>query len=370
MGILDRIAGALALTPNNSMSIASPWRSNEDSHLATIVARDIFGRNTDGPLTRDSAIRLPAVARARGLIVSSVARIPIVAETADRDATPADPPAWLTDTSGPISPYHRMLWTMDDLFFYGWSLWAVERDATGAVITAARVAYDSWAVDAKGQVLVDGDAVAADSVVLIPGVTEGMLIHGADTLRQSSRLANAAARAAENPAAQVELHQTNDSPMTETQIDKLIARWSKARRGDNGGVAFTSSGIEVKEHGASNEHLLIEGRNAAAVDVARHAGIPATMIDATLSGSSISYQNTAARMAELVTFGLAPIMAALAARLSLDDVTPPGVTLRFDTGTTLASLADLGAGADDPAPEVVPPAPPRTTQPEEVENNG
>lgn len=352
MGIIDRLASALALPHMQARPIASPWGA-DSNHLTRIIASDIYGADIDAPLTRESAIRLPAVARARGLIVSSVARIPIIAEDEEGNSTPA--PAWLTSTAGEVSPFHRMLWTMDDLFFYGWSLWYVARDDNGEVVEADRVTHGRWSINEHREISIDGVVMPAKTVILIPGVTEGILIHGLDTLRESARLSRAAARAAENPAAQVELHQTNDAPMTDNQIDKLIARWAKARRGENGGIAFTTNGIEVKEHGSSSEHLLIEGRNAAAVDVARHAGIPATMIDATLSGSSISYQNTAARMAELVTFGLAPMMSALASRLSLDDITPPGVTLRFDTSTTLASLADLGANENDPDPVVNPP---------------
>ncbi|MFS0467185.1 hypothetical protein ACL1CI_13470, partial [Corynebacterium striatum] len=77
------------------------------------------------------------------------------------------------------------------------------------------------------------------------------------------------------------------------------------------------------------------------VDIARHANLPATMVDATLSGSSLSYQNTAARMSELVTFGLAPLMNAVAARLSQNDMTPPGVRLMFDMDQTFEDLSRI-----------------------------
>lgn len=348
MGFIDRIRQAVGLPDLTrglgSSPIASPW--TESSTLAPIVTKDIFGVEDIGSLTRESAIRLATVSRARGLIVSTIAGIPLVAT--DSAGNDAELPQFLDATTGDISGFHRMLWTIDDLFFYGWSLWAVDRTANGTVTAAARVEYHRWSIQ-DGIVHVDNLPAPAGGVVLIPGVTEGILTHGADTLRQAARLSRAADRAAENPSAQVELHQTNDAPMTDSQIDKLIARWSKARRGENGGVAFTNSSIEVKEHGASNEHLLIDGRNAAAVDVARHAGIPATMIDATLSGSSLSYQNSAARMSELVTFGLAPHMASVAARLSLDDVTPPDVRIKFDTTATLTALADI-FGRDDDQP--------------------
>ena len=338
MGIFERFRDWIIPGASGYTAIASPW-SPYPSHLAEIAIPDILGAAPGGRMTRESASRIPALQRARGLIVTTIARLPIVAVDDSGEESPA--PAWLSSTSGPVSPFHRMLWTADDLFFYGLSLWAVDRDSAGTVVAAARIPYEQWRVSDDNAILVDDKPVNSDEVVLIPGVTEGILIHGADSLTQAVKLSAAASRAADNPAAQVELHQTNEAPMTNKEIDALISRWTKARRGENGGVAYTSSGIEVKEHGASNEHLLLEGRNAAAVDIARHAGIPATMIDATLSGSSISYQNTAARMSELVTFGLSPIMAAISSRLSLDDVTPPGVNLEFDTTAMLKRLADL-----------------------------
>ena len=343
MGLIDRIRDVLAPSwnaPAGSMALASPWSQNAN-HLAHIAMPEIWGGMPAASMTREEASRIPALQRARGLIVSTIARLPLIATDSQDVETPEKLPEWINSTDSPVSSFHRMLWTCDDLFFYGWSLWACDRDSAGKVKAVERIPYEQWNADSDGTITVADQVVRSSDVILIPGVTEGILTHGIDSLTQAVKLSRAATRAADNPAAQVELHQTNDAPMTNEEIDNLVARWSSARRGENGGVAYTSSGIEVKEHGASSEHLLMEGRNAAAVDIARHAGIPATMIDATLSGSSLSYQNTAARMSELVTFGLSPIMAAIASRLSLDDVTAPGVFLKFDTNGMLKRLADL-----------------------------
>lgn len=344
MGFIDRIRESLNLpgalyAAGGNVGLASPWRAS--SHLEKItplVLADVFGTDRAIPMDRAGAMQVPALARARGLIVSTIARVPLVARAADGSAV--DIP-WINSTDTEITPFHRMLWTIDDLFFYGWSLWALERDDDGDVIHAYRVEYGLWTFNDDGVIEVDGVIAADDEVILIPGINDGMLAEANITLSQATRLAAAATRAADNPAAQVELHQTNDAPMTDEQIDKLIRRWTKARRGENGGVAFTTAGIEVKEHGASSEHLLLEGRNASAVDIARHAGIPATMIDATLSGSSLSYQNSSARLVELVTFGLSPLMAAVAAALSNDKLTPPGVVLSFDTTSVIDNLNEL-----------------------------
>ncbi|MFW9201521.1 phage portal protein [Corynebacterium striatum] len=338
MGIISRIRDALnAPALYYPSAIASPLRSAEV--LAPVFA-GLDLPTLEGAVTRDMAMAVPALARARTLICSTIAGVPLVSVDAENNDD-GRTPDYISTTTGEVSPYHRMLWTIDDLFFHGWSLWAVDRDNRGQVLDAARVPFEMWQLDSEGNVMVDGSPARSTDVCLIPGISEGILTTGRATIAQAHQLLRAAARAADNPSAQVELHQTNDAPMTEEDVERLIARWARARAGENGGVAYTSSGIEVKEHGASNEHLLIEGRNAAAVDIARHANLPATMVDATLSGSSLSYQNTAARMSELVTFGLAPLMNAVAARLSQNDMTPPGVRLMFDMDQTFEDLSRI-----------------------------
>lgn len=343
VGLLDTIRHGLGLAAPSAAAVASPW-IDRPTHLDPVVMRDIFGADLRIPraITREEAVRVPALARARGLIVTTIARLPLVAVDDDGENMPDATPDFITDTRGPVTPFHRMLWTADDLFFYGWSLWAVARDGAGHVIAAERVARERWAMTSDGAVEVDGRPAADRDVVLIPGVTEGILTHGAATLDQALRIAAAVTRASENPVPQVELHQLNDAPMTTADIEELKLDWMRAGRGENGGVAFTNGAVEARPHGTdAGQHLLIDGRNAVAVDIARHAGIPAPMIDATLAGSSLSYENTASRMSELVTFGLAPIMAAIAARLSQDDVTPPHVKLSFDTTETIQQLASV-----------------------------
>lgn len=346
MGFLDRfrepVQRLIGAAPG-AMPMASPWSSPHPHHLSPVIGLEVLGE-IPRRVQRDQAIQIAPLSRARQLIVSTIPRLPLVATTANGEEV--DLPHFLTASTGTLSPFHRMLWTIDDLFFYGWSLWAVERDDDGTITDAVRIAYDAWSFTADGTITINDRPVPSDAVILIPGVGEGILTYGAATLTEALNISRAIQKAAETPSAQIELHQTNEAPMTKEQVNALIASWARARRGENGGVAYTSSGIEVREHGAAKEHLLIEGRNAVAVDLARHAGIPATMIDATLSGSSISYQNTSARMAELITFGLSPLMSAVASRLSQDDVTAPGVTIDFDTTSVIEDLRPLEKTTD------------------------
>lgn len=335
MNRLTAIRAAARFTP--PPRVASPWAA--PATLERVVWSDVFGTDHT-PLTRAEAMSVPAVARARRLIATSVARLPLVATDTPTGNRVTSPPRWLDRTDGPIPAYHRMLWTVDDLLFYGWSLWTVQRGTTGTVRRADRVPVDRWTFDTDGTVLVDDDPLPADRAVLIPGVDDGLLADGARAIRHGSHLIAAAERAAETPTANLELHQTNDAPMKDDEIKALVETWAAARRGRNGGVAYTNNAIEVREHGSVDPHLLVEGRNAAAVDIARAAGIPAAMLDAAAEASSMTYQTVAGRNRELIAYGLAPFMAAVSSRLSLDDMTPRGTRLRFDTDDFTAETVE------------------------------
>ncbi len=324
-----------------------------------MVMGDLWGLGEHVPVTREAAMKIPVVARARRLICTTIPRFPMSA--IGRDGEPlADQPAFLTRSDGALSPYHRILWTVDDLMFHGWSLWAVKRYAdTGKVAESERIPFQRWSFDSDGFVLLDGEPANPDEVLLIPGLDEGLLSYGDRAIRHADRLLEAADTAARTPSANLELHQTSNAPMADDDIDRLIQRWAEARTGKHGGVAYTNASIELREHGAANEHLLVEGRNAAAVDVARAAGVPAAMVDATGERSSMTYQTVQSRNAEFVDYGLAPFMAAITARLGMDDVVAAGVSVRFDLGAYVNPPGSSISTPDDYTPPATPEGPRR-----------
>ncbi|MFW0784509.1 phage portal protein [Gordonia sp. CPCC 206044] len=338
------------------VAIASPFAPA--TTLNSVVWPDIMGSDYL-PLTRTEAVSVPTVSRSRLLIAGTIARLPLEARRDDELAD--NQPVWLTRTDGAMSPYHRMLWTVDDLIFYGWSLWAVTRDTQGRITRADRINYDRWSFDVAGRIEVDGELVRSDSVVLIPGPHEGLITFGARTIRQASNLLQSADKAAKNQTAYLELHQTNEASLTDDDIAELVNSWAKARTGVNGGVAFTNNGIEVREHGAPNEHLLIEGRNASAVDIARCMGIPAALIDAQAQQGSLTYETTQDRNAQFLTFGLSPYMDAISGRLSQDDVAPRKTVIQFSLqdfiGDVKLPIKDQQSRSEEPSaaePETAP----------------
>lgn len=354
MRFLDRVRHALAAPAMAAGQVRYLSPTDDVNHLWPIVAPDWI---RPAGATRAQAMAVPAVKRARSIICTTIARTPLVAYHGTDRAT--EQPAWLDRTDGPVSPYHRMLWTVDDLLFYGWSAWAVARNTAGRVVAADRIPFDSWRLD-EGRVVYiadNGVEVVADpaTVLLIPGSDEGLLTASPATIRHAADLLASACKAAENPSAYLELHQTNELPVTEAQARAMIDKWAAARRGENGGVAFTSAGVEVREHGAYSEHLLVEGRNAAALDIARAMSVPGSAIDATVDKASLNYETTEGKTHDLIDFGLSAYMSPIAARLGLDDVVPRGTSIRFDlSGETgdgaTAATPDDGGGSTPPDP--------------------
>jgi hypothetical protein len=383
-GTRGTLSAAAALVDPFVMPIAlgSPWAPV--NALESIVIDDVFGPlTTPRPLTRAQAMRIPAVARARHIVAGTIARVDLRAYRGD-DVDPlprATEPSWLAATDGPLSPLHRMLWTVDDLFFSGWSLWQVTARAaatSGAFpLRMQRVPMGSWQLEPDtGRVLTyQPDALRggwtlqpapARSVVLIPGPHEGLLAEGEYTLRHARDLQRSAHNAARFPSAYLGLEQTSGTPLkrhsddaSEVTVDTILADWRNARTNPEGGGVAWLGGVKAHEIGSFDTHLLESGRNAAAVDVARHASIPADLLDATVTESSLKYSTSRDNDRRAIDYGLGLYMGAISARLTQDDVTPHGQRVAFDLERWLEGAAPApGQPAAAPAPGLSPsPAP-------------
>lgn len=346
------------------MQLGSPWST---SSLTEWVVADYLSAGADiaSPMTRAEAMSVPAMARARNLICGTVANVKLTAYTGKRSnpdtwvELPVQP-VWIDRTDGDLPPWHRMVWTVDDLLFTGFSLWRLTRAADGrTVLTADRVERSAWSFDTAGRVQI-GDQLARlvpgfDDLLLICGPHEGLLTYAKRTLRHASNLLHAAERAAETPAANLEIHQTTDDELTDSEIEELVSSWAAARKGAHGGVAYTNKAVELKEHGTFDGHLLVEGRNAAAVDVARVSNLPASLVDAGAEGTSVVYQNVRDNARQLVDQGVGLFMAAVSGSTSSDVMTAPGTFVAFDleawldanNPAPLAAVDQAAGGTDD-----------------------
>lgn len=349
MGIRDAFRltqAAAALSPvlgrpASRVGIRSPWSTTQ---LSTVVLGDILGTESL-PVTRAEAMSVPAVAKARHLICSVLARRPLVAYRGDERL--AQQPAWLYRTNTQTHPNIRMLWTLDDLLFGGWSLWAVERGTAGQITDAIRVPTELWSFGADGQVEVEARPVEADSVILFSGPFEGLLEAAPRTIRGAAAIERAWIGRAESPIPAIDLHQTSDDQMEPDEVDDLIEAWATARRDPHGAIAYTPHDVEARALGQADPQMFVEARNAVRIDVANFTGLPAQLLDGSMSTASLTYSTQEGRRSEFIDYSLTMWLDVVEARLSMDDVTPRGTRIAFD----LTDLVQLPQSGESPARE-------------------
>jgi hypothetical protein len=325
------------------------------SQLEGVVWSDILGVPLeDMPVSRAAAMSVPAIARARHLTAGTIAKMPLEAL---RGAALVDPqPYWCQGSDGqlgdltademrrygvmPQSTWWRHLWTVDDHLFYGICVWLITRTdpQDGRPTRALRIPWAAWSTDDHGQITdIDGQVIPASRLIVIPGPHEGILNFAQRTIRGAIDLERTAADVARRPF-RLLLNQTTDITLDKAERSAIVGEARKALR-DNDGVLFTNAAIEATAIPIDSGALLIDGRNASALDVARDVSMPAAMLDATTQGASLEYATLQGRNQQWIDYGLSLYMAAVSARLSMDDVVPQGQRVAFNDSDLTSPVA-------------------------------
>jgi len=331
-GILARqaTAGADILAGNIvSWDYAEPDAAPRD-HFQTFTLSNLLGLDYVN-IDRGTAMGIGAVAKLRKTACGFIGRMPLVAYRGN--AVMARQPKIVVQPEAGRPRFVTMAWVTEALMFYGRAWFTVEERYAEDSRPARLRWCPEWKAefDTAGQLVkAFGREVNAFDVVRVDGIDEGLLNYAQPVLREARAIDIAAGRASDNPVPSIDLHQTGGDPLTEDQIDALIDRWATNRRTKNGGVSFTNQSVEAKTMGQPVEQLLIDGRNVAALNIARAAGFPAWAVDASVNGSSITYSNSPSRTRELIDYALSPYLEAIAARFSMDDMLPAGTWCRFD----------------------------------------
>ncbi len=329
MGLLDLLRGnhpaITGLPLPQTFGISSP---NSGDFAAQLIYADYF-QGELVPVVRATAMQIPAVARARSILVGVIAGLPLRNYDGTTGAE-VDLP-WFYRTSQPVPPWHRMAWTIDDLLFHGASLWAVARDSAGQITDATRVPYENWQVDQNsGAIMVNQQPVDSSEVIYIPGPFEGILAAGQPTLNGARAIDRAWVGRVQNPIPLIELHQITDDELTPDEQTAVVDAWAAARVSPTGAVGFTDNRLEIRVHGTAVTDLFIEGRNATVLDIGRLTTIPSSLLDGSMSTASLTYSTSEGKRSELLDFSINYWTAPIEARLSMDDVTPAGTRVRFD----------------------------------------
>lgn len=292
--------------------------------------------DTSGYVTRQQAMTVPAVARARNIIAGTIASLPLSTYLETTEAELPNRP--IIKQPDPSTTRSNMLaWTVDDLLFSGVAYWQIMATSLedGRVTQARRIdpTRVSMMTDQTTQVIkswrVDGVEVpfkGVSSLIVFWGLDEGILNRAGRTIRTAIELEQAALRMAQEPVPQMILRNEGMNLPTD-QKESLLNAFKLARKTRS--TAYVEGAISLDVVGFDSAQLqLVEGRQHVAGEIARVMNIPAWFINA--ESASSTYSNVSAERRSLIDMSLRPIMDSIESRLSQDDITPRGQYVEFE----------------------------------------
>jgi len=288
--------------------------------------------------TRQLAVSVPSVARARNIICSTIGSLPLTTFNRITGAY-VDPHRVINQPDPRVAGFVIYTWLAEDIWLYGAGYGQVLEmySATdgGRVRAWTRISPDRVTVDTDflnttiTGYKVDGKAVpqsGVGSIIRFDGGDEGLLHRAGKTIAAAVYLENAAVNYAKEPAPAMVLKSTGTNLPAE-RIQSLLNAWRTARQQRS--TAFLNADVDVKEFGFDPKSLqLAEARQYVALELARACGIPAYFLSA--ETTSMTYSNAVSERRSLVDFSLRPILKAIEERLSLPDFVPNPVMVRFD----------------------------------------
>jgi hypothetical protein len=334
--------------PVATLAVASPWAPTDA--LTQFTVDQLFkdaATNADTPINRDIALRVPGVKRAHGIHVRQFAGIPFY--LMDDDTRVDEQPYWLTSSRSGVSPYHRMHGLGSDFFFQGWGCLSFDRDPRDPRADCLHVPFGAWGVDTNtGALWVDERVVpstyAQYPVAISVGYGDnGLLTDGIETLREARKIEAAYMDRLDNPIPLTVLGIPDDVWQGWTPEERRAYRdqWAEGRKA--GGVASKPATWPVDMPGTVQTDLYESGRNAVRLDIANHTGTPASLLEGVSQGGSggsqINYTGVANGITrnELWDLGNAKAFTlAFEARMSLDDICDPGLSIRGDLTSMFA----------------------------------
>jgi len=287
--------------------------------------------------TRQLAMSVPSVARARNIICGTIGSLPLT--TFNRiTGEYVDPHRVINQPDPRVAGFVVYCWLAEDIWLYGAGYGQVLEmySATdgGRVRAWTRIRPSRVSVDTEIQTdtitgyKVDGKPVAISgvgSIIRFDGPDEGLLHRAGKTIQAAVYLENAAVNYAKEPAPTMVL-KSNGTNLTAERISSLLSAWKTARQSRS--TAFLNADVDLKEFGFDPKSMqLAEARQYVALELARACGIPAYFLSA--EQTSMTYSNAVTERRSLVDFSLRPILKAIEERLSLPDFVPNPVMTRF-----------------------------------------
>ena len=297
--------------------------------------------------TRQEAMEVPSVARARSIICGTAASLPLRAFNKINGAQ-IDGRTILTQPDPALPTAVMMSWTFDDLVFHDVAYWQVlelspedNRPTRARRIDPMRISYNT---EGYNNVIINGffldgqqlPMAGGGSLIVFYGLgTGGILTRAGRTIKTALDLEKAVSRMAEEPAPAMYIKNSGvDLPAA--QVSSLLANWKAAR--SQRSTAYLSGNLEVESFGFDATQMeLSANRMNTATEIARLMNIPAWYLNA--ESTSSTYSNTLQERRSLIDLSLMPFLIAVEQRLSMDDITPMTQRVRFEVEEYLRGTA-------------------------------
>lgn len=301
--------------------------------------------------TRAEFMSVPTCARARGIICSSIASIPLKVRTKADGREVETPPRVINQPDPRIPGSATYAFLAEDLLLYGYGYLRIleiyadtYRIRSAERITPSRITIQTNTLGTEIEYyMLDGYRIpdsGVGAVAVFYGNDEGILHRAGRTIKAGAELERAATMYAREPVPTMVL-KSNGTALPADRIAKLLESWGAARR--NRGTAFLNADVTLETLGFDPEKLqLNQARSYVSTELARATGIPAFYVDAE-TGSSMTYSNVNSQRESLVDFSLRPIMTSIEQRLSMtgmpNDFVPASQDVRFDLDDFLRGSA-------------------------------
>ena len=322
--------------------------NDQRSSLLAQYAPTIMGENISSlynyvlpRINRNEAMSVPSVARCRNLIAGVIGDLELKLY---RNSTGEElgNPVWLDQPSINQPRSVTIAWTVDSLIMYGESYWEVTevyaedgRPSRFELIPNVKVTFD---LDLYGNKVdtyyVNGVARpqwGVGSLITFQGFDEGILARGSETIKAAIDLRKAAVLAAATPMPSG-IIKNSGADLDPKEVQGLLAAWKTAR--NNRSTAYLTSTLDYTPASFSPKDMMYdEAQQFLATEISRLMNVPAYYISADMN-TSMTYANVLDERKQFYAMSLVPYINAIQNRLSMDDITARGNSVRFDVDSS------------------------------------
>ena len=312
--------------------------SNKSSILAQYAPQYIQDNQFFQPyvysIDRNNAIQVPALARARNLVIGTLSSMPLELYRKS-SGEELGKPVWMEQPciNQPLST--TLAWTFDSLFFYGVAYWRVTeryqedgRPARFEWLSFNRVTPQySEDMHTITHYLVDGYEVSNRDMVTFQSFDDGILSRGSMTIRAALDLEQASQVAAATPMPTGYIKNTG-ADLDPIEVQGILSAWGSARKKRATGYLTSTLEYNVAQF-TPKEMMYVEAKQDYATQIARLANIPAYYLSAD-ANRSMTYSNVLDERKQFYALSLQPYVSVVEDRLSMNDITANGNVVKMD----------------------------------------